>query len=436
MSRKVGAWILGARGNVGTCVIAGVAAIQRGLTDLTGLVSETRELRDLDLVPLSDLVFGGHEVRSGTLVEAARDFGARNGVLSKELIDTVQDDLVRADAAIRPGVVWGADDDVHAPTADATTAPASAAAAIERIQADLQAFRTDHGLDDVVVLNLISTEAHPGDVASLASLEAFQAALASGEDAEIPSSVLYAYAAVEAGFPFVDFTPAVAAGTAPVREMARRRGVPHMGRDGKTGETLVKTVLAPMFVARHLRVLSWQGVNMLGNRDGAVLRGAGALASKVRDKDEALRRILPDDDADSRVHIDYVPSLEDWKQAYDFIHFQGFLGARMQMHFLWQGCDSALAAPLAIDLVRLVDVARRRGETGTLPQLACFFKTPLDVEQQGFSEQLDLLHRWAVDVRADAVRAESVAQDDGHASAASRCPAVDERVSARVDSGT
>ena len=141
---------------------------------------------------------------------------------------------------------------------------------------------------------------------------------------------------------------------------------------------------------------------MLGNRDGQVLQGSGALASKVRDKDEALRKILGDrDDLHSGVRIDYVPSLQDWKQAYDFIHFEGFLGARMQMHFLWQGCDSALAAPLVLDLVRLTDLAQRRGEVGTLPQLACFFKSPVDVEEQGFAAQMELLHRYVVQVLSE-----------------------------------
>jgi myo-inositol-1-phosphate synthase len=172
-----------------------------------------------------------------------------------------------------------------------------------------------------------------------------------------------------------------------------------MGRDGKTGETLLKTVLAPMFVARHMPVLSWVGFNVLGNRDGAVLRQGGALASKVRDKDEALRRILKSETTHSQVRIDYVPSLEDWKQAYDLVHFQGFLGARMQLHFLWQGCDSALAAPLVLDLVRLADLARRRGEAGTLPWLAPFFKTPLDCDVQDFAAQMSLFAAWCDEAR-------------------------------------
>ncbi len=424
MTRKIGVWIVGAYGNVATCAVAGAAAVARGLTPTTGLVTETRELRELDLVPLSDLVFGGHEIREGSIVRTAEEFGERNGLLSPALRLAVDEDLQRADAEVRPGVLVNPTAEVRAMASSDVVTAESPAELIARVQADLRDFQQRNELATVIVVNLISTEADYRDSPALESLAAFRAALdtrpgslpdeESGPDKAcprseevagatgIPSSVLYAFAAVDAGFPFVDFTPAVASGAAPVRETALARGVPFMGRDGKTGETLVKTVLAPMFLARHFRVLSWEGANMLGNRDGAVLQGSGALASKVRDKDEALRKILGDrDDLHSSVRIDYVPSLKDWKQAYDFIHFEGFLGARMQMHFLWQGCDSALAAPLVLDLVRMTDLAQRRGEVGTLPQLACFFKSPVDVEEQGFAAQMELLHDYVERVRAE-----------------------------------
>jgi myo-inositol-1-phosphate synthase len=412
VTRKIGVWIAGAYGNVGTCAVAGAAAVARGLLPAVGLVTETRELRDLDLVPLEDLVFGGHDVREGSLRQTAQEFGERNGLLTPALRLAVADDLDRADEDIRPGVLLNPTDEVRRMSSEGFVATGSPREMIARVQADLRAFRDRHELDSVIVVNLISTEPDVAGTPALESLDAFRAAIVADETDGIPSSVLYAYAALDAGFPFVDFTPAIACSVAPVREIALLRGVPFMGRDGKTGETLVKTVLAPMFLARHFRVLSWEGANLLGNRDGAVLQGSGALASKVRDKDEALRRILGDDDMHTGVRIDYVPSLDDWKQAYDFIHFEGFLGARMQMHFLWQGCDSALAAPLVLDLVRLTDLARRRGEVGTLPHLACFFKSPVDVEQQGFADQMDLLHRYAETVRAEraACAAESSAR--------------------------
>ncbi len=394
-ARRVGVWIVGAYGNVGTLAVAGAAAIRRGLRDTTGLVTATSAFDGLDLVGVPELVFGGHEIREGSIARSAAEFDARNGLLPQELRMVLADDLAAADAEVRPGAMLNADAAVAAMAGPAVSRDAGTRDALDRIQSDMRSFRDRHALDEVVIVNLSSTEPRSEGSPALASRAAFFAALDSGETAGIPGSVLYAMAGVDAGFPYVDFTPAVAAGVPVVRETARLRGVPAMGRDGKTGETLVKTVLAPMFLARNMPVMSWHGVNMLGNRDGEVLRAPAAKASKVRDKDEALRRILPSEGLHSRVRIDYVPSLEDWKQAYDFIHFQGFLGARMQMHFLWQGCDSALAAPLVLDLVRLTDLARRRGESGTLPQLACFFKAPFDVEEQDFARQMDMLYRYA-----------------------------------------
>lgn len=405
MKRRVGIWIIGAYGNVATCAIAGAAAIARGLLDTTGLVTEAPFLAGLPLVPLADLVFGGHDVREGTLVRSAKEFGDRNGLLTPELRRAIAADLRRADKEIRPGVLVNATDAVVAMARAELKKPERLAAAITRLQRDLRSFRDRNRLDDVIVVNLSSTESTPGAVPALRSLAEFRRAVAKDRAAGIPSSVVYAFAAIDAGFPFVDFTPAAAAGTPLLAELSRACGVPCMGRDGKTGETLVKTVLAPLFLARNLPVMSWEGFNMLGNRDGEVLRDAGALASKVRDKDEALRRILGTDTTHSRVRIDYVPSLDDWKQAYDFIHFKGFLGARMQMHFLWQGCDSALAAPLVLDLARLADLAHRRGESGSLPQTACFFKTPLGVAEQDFAKQMDLLARYAAQVREETKRA-------------------------------
>jgi myo-inositol-1-phosphate synthase len=411
VKRRVGVWIIGAYGNVATCAIAGAAAIARGLLDTTGLVTEAPFLAGLPLVPLADIVFGGHDVREGTLVRSAKEFGDRNGLLTPELRRAVAPDLRRADKEIRAGLLVNATGPVVAMARPELRKPEALAAAITRLQRDLRSFQQRNRLDEVIVVNLASTESTPGAVPALRSLTEFRRAVAKDRTAGIPSSVVYAFAAVDAGFPFIDFTPAVAAGTPLLAELSRACGVPCMGRDGKTGETLVKTVLAPLFVARHLPVMSWEGFNMLGNRDGEVLRDAGALASKVRDKDEALMRILgaafPDGSGatHSRVRIDYVPSLDDWKQAYDFIHFRGFLGARMQMHFLWQGCDSALAAPLVLDLARLADLAHRRGESGSLPQLACFFKTPLGVVEQDFAKQMDLLTRYAAQVREETKRA-------------------------------
>jgi myo-inositol-1-phosphate synthase len=166
-----------------------------------------------------------------------------------------------------------------------------------------------------------------------------------------------------------------------------------MGRDAKTGETLVKSALAPMFAGRNLRVMSWEGHNILGNTDGRVLEDEDNEAGKLASKGDVLDGILPDI-GHNRVRIDYTPSLADWKTAWDYIHFEGFLNTEMTMQFTWEGSDSALAAPLVLDLVRLVAHADEHGESGLQPQLASFFKAPMGVEEHDLSRQLDLLDEY------------------------------------------
>jgi myo-inositol-1-phosphate synthase len=181
-------------------------------------------------------------------------------------------------------------------------------------------------------------------------------------------------------------------------QLAEKKGVPVMGNDGKTGETLVKSALAPMFMCRNLDVLSWEGFNILGNMDGSVLNHPKNCESKIRTKDQVLAKILGYT-PHSRVRIDYVPSLDDQKTAWDFIHFRGFLGAKMSLQFIWQGFDSILAAPLVLDLVRLADLSKRRGESGLMPHLASYFKAPLGVSEHRLYEQYEMLMDYVRQVK-------------------------------------
>jgi myo-inositol-1-phosphate synthase len=148
-----------------------------------------------------------------------------------------------------------------------------------------------------------------------------------------------------------------------------------------------------MFAARNLRILSWVGHNIFGNRDGLVLDDPDNKASKIRTKDQVVTNILGYK-PQTHVSIEYIPSLDDWKTAWDHIHFRGFLGVKMALQFTWQGCDSLLAAPLVLDLARLALFAQRRGEVGILRHLACFFKSPMAVEEHDFFKQFAMLEQY------------------------------------------
>ncbi len=405
MERKVGVWVVGACGSVATCAVAGAEAVKAGAIGTTGLVSELEEFRALGLATFDQFVFGGHEIRPVNWVESAQEFARDNGVLTPEIFQAVRPALEKASANLRPGITLNSGAGVRSIAPGAAEQRRTLRETVERIKRDLAEFRGRNGLDEVVVVHLTSAEPHFVPPREFHYVESFLALLEADRRDLFPASVLYARAAVESGFPFVNFTTCIGSSFPAMDQLARKHGVPHVGRDGKTGETLMKTTLAPMFVARHLKVLSWEGYNMLGNRDGKVLDAPDANQAKCTDKDTCLRDILDDDDVHSRVRIDYVPSLGDWKTAWDFIHFTGFLGTRMSLQFTWQGCDSALASPLVLDLIRFAEYAHRSGESGNLRHLACFFKAPYEAEEHGFFRQNEALLAYAAARRQPGVRA-------------------------------
>ncbi|MFG1640877.1 inositol-3-phosphate synthase [Amycolatopsis sp. NPDC049252] len=365
---KIGVWLIGARGSVATTAIAGAAAMRAGLTARTGCVTELPDFAGAELPGLGDLVFGGHDVVDTPLVKRAEHLVAA-GVLPATLPGPVAADLEAAEARLRP-----------APSGNGS-------AVADRIVADLTEFRA--GLDHVVVLNVSSTEPPCAPHPAHESLAALEDALE-----VLPPSALYAYAAFRAGCGFVDFTPSTGARLPALDELARATGQPYAGRDGKTGETLLRSVLAPMFAQRALNVLSWSGTNLLGGGDGATLADPGAASSKNASKQQVLSRNLGRD-VDGEVHIDYVPALGDWKTAWDHVLFEGFLGARMTLQLTWQGCDSALAAPLVLDLARLTAKACRDGVAGPVAEFGFFFKDPAGDGPHDLASQYAALREWA-----------------------------------------
>jgi myo-inositol-1-phosphate synthase len=366
---------------VATTAIAGAAALRAGLARPTGCVTEQPDFPDAGLPNPADLVFGGHDIACTPLPKRAEQLVA-SGVLPTGLPALVHDDLAAADAEIRPAPLAG------------RGAPQSEIA--ELLAADITAFRQRHRLDRVVVVHVASTEPIAAPHPAHASAAALRRALAAGEDV-LPPSSLYAYAALAAGCPHVDFTPSAGMRLPALAELADEAGLPYAGSDGKTGETLLKATLAPMFAARGLAVLAWSGTNLLGGGDGETLADPAAMASKAASKQRVLAETLGHP-VEGEVHIDYVPALGDWKTAWDHIAFEGFLGARMTLQFTWAGCDSALAAPLVLDLARLTARAHQRGRRGPLPELAFFFKDPVGAEEHGLMRQYDTLCAFAAEL--------------------------------------
>jgi myo-inositol-1-phosphate synthase len=392
---SLGVFLVGASGSVATTVVAGAAAVARGIAPRTGMVTALSELeRDTALVPLEALVFGGADVRDGDLEAEARRL-ADEGVLAPGLALSVADVLMDTSARVAAGTLLGSSEAVRDMAGPATKAYASETPreALERMRAEIRRLRDEVAGGPVVVVHLASVEPRCPGAELLETEDALEAYLDEARP-DTPASLIYALAAIDEGCPYVNFTPAVGASAPALVARSKRLGVPTAGRDGKTGETLLKSVLAPMFRARNLRVLSWAGYNILGNRDGAVLADPASRESKLSTKGSVLTGILPEGQPGSEhVTIEYVPSLGDRKTAWDHVHFEGFLGVPMQLELTWRGCDSALAAPLVLDCVRLIERAARAGHAGPVPGLACFFKQPDGTDEQAFDAQWrTLLH--------------------------------------------
>ncbi len=375
----LGVWLIGARGAVATTTIIGAAALCRGKVRPVGLVTETEPFHSVPLAPVGSMVFGGHDISTTPLLEAARGLCRDAGPLAPDLVRALEDDLAVVEARLKP-----APDRLAAgPLRDF----------VRCFQRDLAAFAEEAGVRRTVVVNLATTEPPviPDPIHDdLALLEAALDASPPPPPSVLPASALYAYAAIEAGIPYINFTPSIGATLPSLEKLACDRGVPHAGRDGKTGETLLKSALAPMFRMRHLEVRSWTGFNILGNADGRSLSDPARAVSKTTSKAGVVPAILGYEPY-TLVRIDYVPSLGDWKTAWDLIQFEGFLGTPMSLQLTWQGSDSALAAPLVLDLVRLVDLAASRGERGALGYLGFFFKSPIGCPVHDLAAQYAML---------------------------------------------
>jgi myo-inositol-1-phosphate synthase len=372
---RIGLWLNGARGSVATTAVSGLLALRAGLVPPTGCVTE---LLDADLSQWDAFVVGGHDIAATPLAKRV-EFLVRDGVLPHDVAAGIGGGLDAADAEIRPGY-------------DPAAFGGSQADAAARLAADITDFRARHGLARVVVVNVASTEPPvrvPHD--SLAELEE---ALAVPGNAVLPPSSLVAYAALRAGCSFVDFTPSTGIALPALDELARSRSLPYGGRDGKTGETLLRTALAPMFTSRALRVLSWTGTNLLGGGDGATLEDPAHADSKLVSKARGLAALLGEG-VTAPLHIDNVPDLGERKVAWDHVSFEGFLGARMSLQLTWSGLDSSLAAPLVLDLARLMAAAHAAGRTGAQGALAFFFKDPLGSDEHRLAEQARELQEWA-----------------------------------------
>jgi len=363
--RRLGVLIVGLGGAVATTAVAGIEMIRRGSNDFAGLPLASSDAQGL--AAYRNIEFAGWDLNGDDLSTAA----AEHHVLERD-----QAELVDGANKIVTGSHRGA---------------------VDRIREDIRRYKESSGVQDVVVINLASVERWPADISPLVDIAAFERGLDENH-ASISPAMLYAYGAITEGVPYGNFTPSLAADIPALTALADQRNVPVAGKDGKTGQTFLKTVLAPAFKARSLFVEGWFSTNILGNRDGLALDNPASLQSKLNTKGSVLDSILGYKVEDHLVNIQYYKPRGDNKEAWDNIDIVGFLGQKMQIKLNFLCRDSILAAPLVIEIARVLDLARRRGDGGIQEQLGIFFKAPMTEagkrEEHSFPVQQQVLLDW------------------------------------------
>lgn len=384
-NRILGIAVVGVGGAVGTTMAAGIELLKQGLIGTEGL--PLAEFNIEGLANYTDVRIAGWDLFPDHLANAAE----HHDVLTHKQFVATEEALKQ----IKPWPAIGDERFLSLIDGDNKFAAKGHRATLERLRADLKGLAAS--CDSVVVINLASTEklaAEGNEIFN--SITSFEAAL--DEDSpDISPAMLYAYAAIAEGTPYGNFTPSVAADIPALIEFAGKQGVPIAGKDGKTGQTFIKTVLAPALRSRALKVDGWYSTNILGNRDGLALSNEDSLASKVKTKSSVLDDILGYPVEDHIVDIRYYRPRGDNKEAWDNIDIRGFLGQSMQIKVNFLCKDSILAAPLAIEIARCLDLASQRGEKGIQEQLSVFFKLPMTRNsrpEQAFHRQEERLLTW------------------------------------------
>jgi myo-inositol-1-phosphate synthase len=384
---KLGILLVG-MGAVSTTTIAGVLAVRRGLAAPIGSLTQMGTIRlgkrpeartplIKDFVPLAsldDVVFGAWDIFEDSSYEAAKTAG----VLEESLLSQIRPEL----EAIKP--MPAVFDRRYVKRLDGPNVKKgrNKRDLADQVVEDMRRFKQEHNCDRLVMVWCGSTEVYLTESPVHETLAAFEAGLEASDD-NIPSSMIYAYAAIKQGIPYANAAPNLSADVPALLELAAKTGSPITGKDLKTGQTLIKTIIAPGLKARLLGVEGWYSTNILGNRDGEVLDDPESFKTKEESKKSVLDYILQPHvyptlykDLCHVVRINYYPPRGDNKEGWDNIDIFGWLNYKMQLKVNFLCRDSILAAPIVLDVALFLDLAKRSGMSGIQEWLSFYFKSP------------------------------------------------------------
>ncbi|MEJ2077913.1 MAG: inositol-3-phosphate synthase [Acidobacteriota bacterium] len=385
---KLGVMLVGL-GAVSTTFVAGVEAIRKGLGQPIGSLTQMGTIRlgkrtenrvpmiknFVPLAELDDIRFLAWDIFEDSAYESA----LKCGVLHESLVNQLQPEL----EALRPQKAVFNKRYVKNLDGHHTKEGANKYELAQQLIEDIREFRETSGVERLVMIWCASTETFIQPSAVHETLETFEAGLRDNDD-QIPSSMVYAYAALKLGIPFANGAPNLTIDIPALRELAQQNHVPVCGKDFKTGQTLMKTIIAPGLKARLLGLSGWFSTNILGNRDGEVLDDPESFRTKEESKLSVLEYILQPslypqlyEDFYHKVRINYYPPRKDNKEGWDNLDIFGWLGYPMQIKIDFLCRDSILAAPLVLDLVLFLDLAQRAGMHGIQEWLSFYFKSPM-----------------------------------------------------------
>ena len=385
--------LLPGMGAVATTFVAGCLLVRRGLAEPIGALTQMGTIRlgkrtdgraplikdFVDLAPMSDIVFGGWDI----FPDDAFDVAMNAEVLEAKHLTPIEQEM----RAIKP--MKGAFFPEYVKRLNGTHVKQGATKAdlVEQLREDIRTFIRDNGCDRAVAVWCGSTEIYIEPTAVHETIEAFEKGL-KNNDPSIASSQLYAWACIKEGVPYANGAPNLSLDFPAALDLARELGVPIAGKDFKTGQTLMKTILAPGLKARLLGMKGWFSTNILGNRDGEVLDDPDNFKTKEVSKLGVLEVILDPKknpalygDLYHKVRIEYYPPRGDAKEGWDNLDIFGWLGYPMQIKVDFLCRDSILAAPIVLDLALFLDLAKRAGFSGIQEWLSFYFKSPMTAPQ-------------------------------------------------------
>jgi myo-inositol-1-phosphate synthase len=360
-------------------------AMQRGIIPFEAGVTSTPEWKGVDFKPITELVFGGWDIEPRTALDAALDYG----VLAPNILNKMSD----SSPLLSPmsGARLPSDFSVTGNKKRLRQQPLQEV--LKELRENIRAFKAKHTCEKVIVVLLLPAERGFGkSFVNGKEIDPFKA-IKQNQPEKIRAGHLYSLAAVMEGCGVIDFTASTALESIALQKLASKNHVPLAGRDGSTGQTIMKAHLAELFRQRGLKVMGWYSTNLIGNPDGLVLSHTEFQSIKMRDKLQPLPLVLGYPVSDHVVRIDYFPPRGDNKEAWDAVDLRAWTGGIVQVKINWLGRDSLVAAPLLLDLIRLMDHQNTWKHAGIASQLGYFFKHPLGTDERAPS----VLWRYLLD---------------------------------------